>query len=84
MKLKAADAKKEKAVSPTELVTQRLSAAAAAAANAASSAAGPLANNITSFTSAASSAAAVQAVTSQLQVCMFPSPATLVLRALIA
>ncbi|KAK9906702.1 hypothetical protein WJX75_006470 [Coccomyxa subellipsoidea] len=68
VKLKAADAKKEKAVSPTELVTQRLSAAAAAAANAASSAAGPLANNITSFTSAASSAAAVQAVTSQLQV----------------
>ncbi|BDA46183.1 probable phospholipase A1 PLIP3, chloroplastic [Coccomyxa sp. Obi] len=67
-KLKAADAKKEKALSPTEVVAQRLSMAAAAAANAASSAAGPLANNITSFTSAASSAAAVQAVTSQLQV----------------
>lgn len=73
-KPKAADAKKEKALSPTEVVAQRLSMAAAAAANAASSAAGPLANNITSFTSAASNAAAVQAITSQLQVNFHGAP----------
>ncbi len=62
-RLKAADAKKERALSPTERVAQRLSAAAAAAA----SAAAPLANNISSFTSAAAGAVPLAAMTSQLQ-----------------
>ena len=63
-RLKAADAKKERALSPTELVAQRLQMAAAAAANAAA----PLANNISSFTSAAAGAVSLAAMTSQLQV----------------
>ena len=63
-KLKQQETKREKSWSPTEIVAQRLSAAAAAAANAAA----PLANNITSFTSAAASAVPMKAMTSQLQV----------------
>ena len=67
-RIKAADVKKEKALSPTDRVAQRLSMAAAAAANAAA----PLANNITSFTSAAASTVPLAAVTSQLQVAFVP------------
>ena len=68
-KLKQLDSRRERSLSPAEIVAQRLSMAAAAAANAAA----PLANNITSFTSAAASAVPMKAVASQLQVTFFCS-----------